>query len=91
MGRDKRRRFVKGHQHARRGWLALVEKRFNGDMEAAKTWLGKIGAWADDERHPFWMRWYSPHPGTPEEFMQRWQGWKRRAELLTNGTEVSFL
>jgi hypothetical protein len=33
---------------ARAGWDALVKQRFDGDEEAARHWLGKLGAWASD-------------------------------------------
>jgi hypothetical protein len=36
---------------ARMGWEALVSKRFHGDVEAAKRWLGDLGAWAADQAY----------------------------------------
>jgi hypothetical protein len=70
MGKDKRGRFTRGNNYAKRGWLGLVEKRFNGDMGAARAWVGAIGAWAADLPYADLFPAF-PHPGTPEEFKQQ--------------------
>jgi hypothetical protein len=30
------------------GWAGFVARRFGGDPEAARAWLGQLGAWASD-------------------------------------------
>ena len=35
-------------QIARAGWLALVDKRFDGNASEAARYIGKVGAWASD-------------------------------------------
>ena len=35
-------------QIARAGWLALVDKRFDGNASEAARYIGKVGAWATD-------------------------------------------
>jgi hypothetical protein len=37
---------------ARMGWLALVERRFAGDAQAAREWLRAKGLWANDQSLP---------------------------------------
>ncbi len=32
----------------KKGWVALVEKQFGGDVAAAKEFIGRRGAWAAD-------------------------------------------
>lgn len=87
--RTKTGRFTKGNEYGKRGWLALVEKRFNGDVAAAKTWIGAIGAWAYDAPYRA-MGWGSfPHPGTPEQFLERYRA-TLDAITLSSVDEVSF-
>ena len=89
MGRDKKGRFRKGNPYARRGWLALVEKRFQGDMTAARAWVGAMGAWAYDTPYRA-MGWGTfPHPGSPEEFLQRYRA-NLEGITLNSVTELSF-
>jgi hypothetical protein len=89
MGKDKNGRFVKGNKYARRGWFGLVQKRFEGDVGAAKAWVGAIGAWAYDA--PYRAKgWGSfPHPGTPEQF-KRQRDQLVEAISLTNVQELQF-
>jgi hypothetical protein len=63
--------FLPGNTIAKQGWRGLVRKRFQGDVGAAREWVGAIGAWAYDA--PYRAKgWGSfPHPGPPEEFKQR--------------------
>jgi hypothetical protein len=37
---------------ARKGFNALVAKRFGGDREAAVAWLTAKGQWANDQHYP---------------------------------------
>lgn len=51
MGGQARARALCPHcrrQISRAGWRGLVEKRFHGDVDRARQWLGKLGAWASD-------------------------------------------
>lgn len=72
-GRDPKGRFVAGHSFAVKGWRALVEKRFEGDIAAAKTWLGKVGAWEYARQAQITRRGVFQYPGTPETFLQEWR------------------
>lgn len=72
------------------GWAALVDRRFAGDDAAARAWIGRIGVWADDQSHPWWMR-VARHPGSPEQFLSAWQGWGRRRAWAERGEEVRFM
>jgi general stress protein YciG len=51
---------------ARKGFDALVAKRFSGDRDAAKEWLVKKGQWANDQHYPPELRVFEdpgPMPG----------------------------
>lgn len=54
---------------ARRGFQGLVEKRFDGDKQAAVDWLTAKGQWATDKHYPPAFRVFSdpgPMPGGSE-------------------------
>jgi hypothetical protein len=61
-------------QLASSGFQGLVQKRFEGDTERAKLWLGKVGAWAADQVYAGTSI-YKPadfaYPGAPEDFRRR--------------------
>lgn len=69
-------RFTNGNKWSSVGWETLINRRFNGDEEAAKTWLGKLGVWSYGQQslNPYFRvkDCFLKHPGTPEEFMQNW-------------------
>jgi hypothetical protein len=69
--RAKNGQFLPGNRIAKQGWLGLVQKRFQGDIGAAREWVGAIGAWAYDA--PYRAKGWGafPYPGNPEEFKQR--------------------
>lgn len=57
---------------ARAGFRALVERRFDGDWEMAKRYVGEVGAWGSDVyRGTPWQRF--THPGTIDAFLSRWK------------------
>lgn len=61
-------------QIAKRGWAGLVNRRFNGDLSAAKAWVGAVGAYHyDQEVRDAWgaVRPAFPHPGSPSDFRSR--------------------
>lgn len=61
-------------QIARQGWRGLVTKHFAGDEQAAKTWLGAVGAYHYDQAvRDAWgaVRPAFPHPGAPSDFRSR--------------------
>lgn len=66
--RDSQGRFTPGNQIARLGWAGLVQRRFNGDEVAAKTWWGRMGAYNSDAIYRQRGLGAMPHPGQPEEF-----------------------
>jgi hypothetical protein len=47
---------------ARKGFDALVARRFGGDREAATKWLTAKGQWANDQHYPPSFRVF-PDPG----------------------------
>lgn len=54
---------------ARRGFEGLVQKRFNGDRQAATDWLTAKGQWATDKHYEPALRKFSdpgPMPGGSE-------------------------
>lgn len=71
------------------GYLALVQKHFEGDILAQGQYLGEVGAWASDRVYPEWMRVFS-HPGKPAEFMEKWRS-QKRALLEFNFQELPEL
>lgn len=77
--RDKRGRFAEGNTISRRGWLALVEKHFDGDVAAARAYVGQLGfhtyARAALIGTPNEHKLRSPnyaHPGAPQQFYAAW-------------------
>ena len=87
-GRDSRGRFTPGHPFAKLGWRGLVQKRFGGDVAAAKTWLGKVGAWEYARQAQITRRGVFQHPGTPEQWLEEW---RRRIEFtLADVGEMKF-
>ena len=88
IGRDERGRFVAGHPFAALGWAALVQKRFEGDTTAAKTWLGKVGAWEYARQAQITRRGVFQYPGTPEIFLADWH--KKFEFTLADVGEMGF-
>ncbi|MEZ4864136.1 MAG: hypothetical protein R3C14_22680 [Caldilineaceae bacterium] len=59
---------------SRKGWRAMVRKHFAGDDQAARAWLGALGAWAYDQAAGAGNGIIAPaysHPGAPGEFLSR--------------------
>jgi hypothetical protein len=69
--RDRKGRFQPGNQVCYQGWQGLVQKRFAGDEQACREWWGRMGAWHYDTVYRNIGLGAIPHPGTPEEFLQR--------------------
>lgn len=88
IGRDERGRFVAGHPFAALGWVALVQKRFEGDVSAAKTWLGKVGAWEYARQAQITRRGVFQYPGTPEQWLEEWR--RRLNFRLSDVGELKF-
>ena len=88
IGRDERGRFVAGHPFAALGWAALVQKRFEGDTAAAKTWLGKVGAWEYARQAQITRQGVFQHPGTPEQWLAEWR--RRLNFRLSDVGELKF-
>lgn len=91
-GRDARGRFTKGNQWARLGWAGLVERRFNGNVTLAKTWLGRVGVNAYAQQFTLltpMMRYrletVYAYPGPPEAFAAVWY---RRVQPALPGLSV---
>lgn len=72
-GRDSRGRFTPGHPFAALGWRGLVQKRFGGDVAAAKDWLGRVGAWEYARQAQIRRTGAFQYPGTPETFLVKWR------------------
>lgn len=78
--RDKQGRFAAGNPYALMGWQGLVNRRFAGDVVAAKEWVGQLGRyaygrnyWTPGKGYPCWVKGCSKtHPGTPEAFHVNW-------------------
>ena len=88
MSRDSLGRFTPGNHYAAMGWRGLVQKRFGGDVAAAKTWLGKVGAWEYARQAQITRRGVFQHPGTPEQWLEEW---RRRFEFtLADVGEMKF-
>lgn len=77
-GRNAQGRFVAGNTIAQQGWRGLVQKRFDGDVTAARAWLAQLG------RHSYAQQALAgtclahklalwPHPGQPETFTAAWR------------------
>jgi hypothetical protein len=70
------------------GWRGLVQKRFGGDVAAAKDWLGRVGAWEYARQAQIQRRGCFQYPGTPETFLA---DWRRRFEFsLADVGEMTF-
>ena len=90
-GRNSRGRFTAGNTYAGKGWRGLVQKRFGGDVTAARAWLAQLGRHAYAQQalagtclaHKLVM-W--PHPGQPEQFAAAWRS--RLAFTLADVPEV---
>ena len=62
------------------GWAALVERRFGGDIAAAREWIGRVGFHTyaraalagTPNAHKLNYPQYA-HPGSPEEFLEYWE------------------
>lgn len=86
--RDERGRFTRGHSFAMLGWAGLVAKRFDGDVAAAKDWLGRVGAWEYARQAQITRQSAFQYPGTPETFLAEW---RRRFEFsLADCGELKF-
>lgn len=72
-GRDKRGRFVAGHELAVKGWEGLVAKRFQGDSVAAREWLAQLGRHSYMMMTPIRRQHAFYHPGTPEQWLVEWR------------------
>ena len=74
-GRGQYGRFTKNNTFSLLGWRGLVQQRFGGDETACKTWWGQMGAYHYDKfnygNSPISLK--CEHPGTPEEFLERWR------------------
>ena len=68
-GRARARRLTpeRRREIAALGFAALVEKRFGGDREAAKRYLGLLGAWASDAPYRGTYLAVFEHPGPMPE------------------------
>lgn len=88
MCRDAKGRFVAGHSLATKGWEGLVRKRFDGDVVAAKEWLGRVGSWAYARQTGIFRSYAFRHPGTPEQFLAEWR--KRMNFTLADVGEMEF-
>ena len=64
---SKRRR----RQIAKQGFQALVDKRFNGNRQLAKNWVGDIGAHNYAKSTGLRLKACFAHPGEPEEYVAR--------------------
>jgi len=78
-GRNNQGRFVAGNPYAGMGWRGLVQKRFDGDVTAARAWLAQLGrhAYAQQAiggtRFEYRLQTLWPHPGSPEQFAAAWR------------------
>lgn len=76
---------------AKQGYLAQVQKHFDGDIVAQGQYLGEVGAWASDRLYPDWMKVFE-HPGTPAEFMAKRRSQRRALQefSLQDVPEMAF-
>jgi hypothetical protein len=85
MGGKKRARILPAERRreiSKQGYLALVQKHFDGDIVAQGQYLGEVGAWASDQVYPDWMKVFK-HPGPPAEFMERRRSQRRALQELS--------
>lgn len=79
LGRNKHGRFVAGNPFALSGWHGLVDKRFDGDMTAARAWLAALGRHAyatqalQGTSFEYRLQTVWRHPGRPEQFLSQWR------------------
>jgi sarcosine oxidase delta subunit len=92
MDRDRWGRFVPGNRVCYRGCLGLVAGPFQGDITAARAWLGQLGAhtYARQCLQGTPLEWRLEaiwkHPGTCEQFLNQW-----RQSLAFNLTDVEVV
>lgn len=72
-GRRKNGRFAKRNKIARQGFIARVQKYFDGDFTAAKAYLSAQCLHNYMMQTGIRRQFAFQHPGTPQEFMQRWR------------------
>ena len=87
-GRNEQGRFTAGNQFAVKGWEGLVQRRFNGDITAAREWLSRIGKWEYARQAQITRSGTFQHPGNPETFLQEWR--QRLNFRLSDVTELKF-
>jgi hypothetical protein len=79
VGRNKRGRFRKGNPYAAQGWRGLVEKRFDGDVTAARAYMAQLGRYSyakqalEGTRFEYRLQTVWKHPGEPREFLASWR------------------
>jgi hypothetical protein len=78
-GRNKRGRFTKGNPYAALGWRGLVQKRFEGDVTAARAYLAQLGRYSYAKQalqgtvFEYRLQTVWKHPGRPEQFLAAWR------------------
>lgn len=78
-GRNVQGRFVAGNTIAQQGWCGLVQKRFDGDVTAARAWLAQLGRHSYARQaiggtvFAYRLQTVWPHPGNPGEFLAAWR------------------
>ena len=78
-GRNERGRFTSGNPYAGLGWRGLVQKRFDGDVTAARAWLAAVGRHSyarqaiGGTRFEYRLQTIWRHPGAPEQFAATWR------------------
>jgi hypothetical protein len=97
-GRNSQGRFTQGNCIAYKGWLGLVNKRFNGDFATAKAYVAQLGRYSygkmcDCELNSPVMVWRKYnlffHPGTPEQFVEQYN--KKLDFTLDDIEELNFV
>lgn len=89
--RRKNGQFAPGNTISRLGWRGLVEKRFDGDMEAAKEWIGRVGANQYAKQAQIFRSYAFQYPGRPEDFVAKRAERNKALEFtLSDVGELSF-
>lgn len=95
MDRTKTGKFAPGNRVSRLGWQGLVNKRFAGNKAAARAYVAQLGRWSyakqavGGTRFEYRLQTVWPHPGTPEQFLKKWEG-GLNSIAVSNSEAIAF-